>query len=382
VTSVIGPHNGEHGVSGRRPSRLVYSEAPILIYWETTRACDLACRHCRAEAHAERDPNELTTSEGKALLEKLRGFGKRAPHLVLTGGDPLKRPDFFTLLEHSAKLGFRLSVAPSGTDALTQEVLRRFKNCGVESISLSFDGSTPERHDGFRGVPGCFVRTVEAARAARAEGLDLQINSLVTMQTREDLPEIYRLVSGLDVMRWSLFFLIQVGRGQGIREISPEEVESVHNWLYDLSKEAPFAIATTEAPHFRRVALTRMKAEGIPLAKIRETSVGRGFGIRDGNGIMFISHTGEVYPAGFLPLVAGNVRSADVVEIYRESPVFKRIRDTAQFGGRCGRCEFRETCGGSRARAYAAYGDPLAEDPACGYQPGEYGLQLVNLADE
>ncbi len=366
---------GENG-----PSRYVFSQAPILIYWEMTRACDLACRHCRAEAHAQRDPQELSTAEAERLMERMRAFGGRGPHVVLTGGDPLKRPDFFALLEHGARIGLHMSVAPSGTDALTREVLRRFKTTGVESISLSLDGPTSEKHDGFRGVPGCFVRTIEAAREAQEEGLGLQINTLVTAETEADLPSMHRLVCGLSPMRWSLFFLIQVGRGQGLREVAADRCEEILHWLYDISKVTPFTLATTEAPHFRRVVLTRMRAEGIPLAKVRETPVGRGFGIRDGNGIMFISHTGDVCPAGFLPLVAGNVRTADIVDIYRDSEVFKNVRRTSEFKGRCGICEFREICGGSRARAYAAFGDSLADDRACSYRPGKYAAHLAGEA--
>ncbi len=177
-------------------------------------------------------------------------------------------------------------------------------------------------------------------------------------------------------MRWSLFFLIQVGRGLGLKEVAPDRCEGIHHWLYDLSKESPFAVATTEAPHYRRVVYTRMRAEGIPSAKIRETPVGRGFGIRDGNGIMFIAHNGDVYPAGFLPIVAGNIRKDHVAKIYRDSEVFKEVRRTDRLKGRCGRCEFREICGGSRARAFATYGDSLAEDPACNYTPGRHSEEF------
>ncbi len=360
--------------SGRpRAGGLLYADAPVLVYWEVTRACDLACRHCRAEAIAQRSLEELSTTEAKALLDAIQGFGKRAPHLVLTGGDPLKRPDFFDLLEYGATLGLRMSVAPSGTNALTREVLQRFKSCGVESISLSLDGYNEEKHDGFRGVEGCFARTLQAAKQACEEGLGLQINTLVTAETDKGLPEIYRLVKGFDLMRWSLFFLIEVGRGTALRGVSPDRCESIHHWLYDLSKESAFAVATTEAPHYRRVVYTRMRAEGIPSTKIRQTPVGRGFGIRDGNGIMFISHNGDVYPAGFLPLMAGTIRTGGVAEIYRDSEVFKQVRQTSELKGRCGRCEFREICGGSRARAFAMYGDPMAEDPVCNYIPGRHG---------
>jgi len=371
------------GASSNRDGRgrFVYSQTPFLVYWELTRACDLACRHCRAEAMAQRNPAELTLSEAKAVLEKIRKFGGRSPHLVLTGGDPLKRPDFFEILEHGAGLGLHMSVAPSATKTLTREILHRFKTTGVESISLSLDGSTAERHDGFRGVPGCFDWTLQAARSALSEGLGLQVNTLVTADTEADLPEIYQSITAFEIMRWSLFFLIQVGRGQTLRAMSPERCEGLHHWLYGLSKQSPFAVATTEAPHYRRVALTRMREEGIALAKILQTPVGRGFGIRDGNGIMFISHTGDVYPSGFLPLVAGNVRTKDIIEIYRESEIFRKIRQTSSFQGRCGRCEFREICGGSRARAFATYGDCQAEDPACSYEPGQFGDRVISQSE-
>ncbi|MCZ6624395.1 MAG: TIGR04053 family radical SAM/SPASM domain-containing protein [Deltaproteobacteria bacterium] len=351
------------------PGRLVYSRAPLLVYWELTRACDLICHHCRAEAMAERHPDELTTPEAKRLLEAIRGFGERSPHLVLTGGDPLKRPDFLNLLEHGAKLGLHMSVAPSGTNALTREVLHCFKSAGVESIALSLDGSTADRHDGFRGVPGCFHWTLEAAQLAREEGLALQISTLVTADTGLDIPEIYQLVRGLGPMRWSLFYLIAVGRGRGLKEVTADQCEALHHQLCDFSKETPFAVATTEAPHYRRVYLQNMKEAGIPLSKIRATPVGRGFGVRDGNGIMFVSHTGDVYPSGFLPLTAGNVRNTSVVSIYRDSETFRTIRETGRLKGRCGRCEFKEICGGSRARAYAATGDFLETDPLCAYEP-------------
>jgi radical SAM protein len=362
--------DGDQGVEEQRqPRRLVYAEAPVMLYWEVTRACDLACHHCRAAALPQRDPGELTPSEAKRLLDKMRRFGSPLPHLVVTGGDPLKRPDVFSLLEYGAHLGFRMSMAPSGTQGLTRAVAHRLKATGVESISLSLDGSTADRHDRFRGVPGCFDWTLTAARLARWEGLAVQINTLVTAETEADLAAIYRLVSGLSPRRWSLFFLVQVGRGQLLSEITPERCEALLHWLYERSKAAPFAVATTEAPHYRRVALTRMRLEGVPLARMRQTPVGRGFGIRDGNGIMFVSHTGEVYPAGFLPLRAGNVRNADIVELYRTAEVFVTLRQTSRLKGRCGRCEFKEICGGSRARAYAWSGDPLETDPLCAYQP-------------
>ena len=348
---------------------LVFAEAPKLIYWELTRACDLACKHCRAEAIAERDPLELSTEEAKALLAELRAFGDPPPQLVMTGGDPLKRPDFFELIRHGRSVGLPISVAPSGTPLLTSDAISALADNGVMSMSLSIDGSTAESHDRFRGVAGCFDTTMRAIHAVRAAAIPLQINTLVTPETMTELPGVFRLLRDLGIMRWSLFYLIATGRGRALREIRPSEAEALHNWIYDIVKTAPFAIKATEAPHFRRVAYMRMRLEGLDDAAIRQTPVGRGFGIRDGNGIMFISHTGDVYPSGFLPVVAGNVRQQSPVSLYRHSEIFTQLRDADQYAGKCGLCEFRWVCGGSRARAFAETGDPMGSDPLCAYRP-------------
>jgi radical SAM protein len=347
----------------------VYDRAPMLVYWELTRACDLACRHCRAEAVIERDPDELTTNEAVALLHQVVEFGPPLPHMVFTGGDPLKRPDLFYLIEEAGRLGIGVSLAPSGTTLLTQEAIRRLKRTGIQSMSLSLDGSSPERHDAFRGVPGCFEITMRAARGVLGEAIPLQVNTLVTAETAADLPAIYDLLAPLPIERWSLFFLIAVGRGTTLRELDPEAAERLMTWLLELMPIAPFAIKTTEAPHFRRIALQHLRAAGGDGAQFRRSSVGRGFGIRDGNGIVFIARTGDVTPSGFLPLAAGNVRTARLADLYRSSPLFVSLRDVARFKDRCGRCEYNTLCGGSRARAFVHTGDPLQSDPLCPYVP-------------
>ncbi len=341
-------------------------EAPLLVYWEVTRACDLACRHCRAEAQPLRHPLELTTEEGFRLLEQLRAFGNPLPHIVFTGGDPLKRPDLFDWLSRAVELGFRTAITPSGTYALTREVVHRFKDVGVWMMSVSIDGSTAERHDAIRQVPGSFAQTIAAIRWAKEVGLPLQINTLVCAETYDDIPNIGRLLIELDVERWSVFFLVPTGRGKVLGDITPEQAEQLLHWLYEFSQEAPFAIKTTEAHHYRRIAVERARGNGQrnALASLR-----RGFGIRDGSGIMFISHIGEIYPAGFLPIVVGNVRADDPVTVYRHHPLFVALRDPDRFRGKCGVCEYRRICGGSRARAYAVLGDPLASDPLCAYEP-------------
>jgi radical SAM protein len=354
--------------------RLCLDRAPRLVYWEATRACELACVHCRAEAIPHRHPLELSTHEAKALFRQIATFSadpKRLPHLVITGGDPLQRPDLFDLIEYGRGLGLPISVTPAGTPRLNPQTLRQFKEVGIRSLALSLDGSDASRHDAFRGVRGSFRWTLAATRSAQAQRIPLQINTMVTADTLEDLPRLYHLVSEVGVSRWALFFLISVGRGRQLEEITPRQCERLLHWLCDLaeSPETSFALKTTEAHHFRRIVYLRMRARGLEEEAILQTPIGRSFGVRDGNGIVFISHLGQIYPSGFLPLSAGDVRQESLMEIYCHSELFCALRDADRLKGKCGHCPFRAICGGSRARAYAATGDPLESDPLCLYQP-------------
>jgi radical SAM protein len=350
-------------------SALRFDRAPRRVYWELTRACDLACRHCRAGAEPSPDPAELTPAEGLALIDRLARFGAPLPHLVLTGGDPLKRPDLFGLIAAARNRGFGVSVAPSATPLLTPAVIARFATAGVEAISLSLDGSDAARHDALRGIPGCFDRTVTAARACALSAMPFQVNTLVCEETLADLPAIHAVAEGLGAARWSLFFLIAVGRGARLRPITALACERLFESLGGRSGPPGPVITTTEAPHFRRVARERARREALAGAAPARHPAGHAAGIRDGNGIMFISHAGAIHPSGFFARSAGSVRGEDPVEVYRDSALFRALRRPELFGGRCGRCEWREACGGSRARALAATGDPLAEDPLCLYEP-------------
>ncbi len=356
-------------VGAVHPDGYVFGRAPMLVYWETTLACGLACRHCRATAQPERSPDELSTDEGRRLLDDITAFGRPYPHVVFTGGDPLRRPDLEELVEAATARGIGASLAPAVTPDMTLDRLAGLKAAGIQTMSLSIDGSDAARHDGFRGVPGTFEMTERAVDWAHQVGLPLQINTLVTDETLPDLPATYALMRRLGIIRWSLFFLIGVGRGNGLREISPAESERLNHWLYDLARDAPFAIKTTEATHYRRVAIRRMQAEGLDDAAIAATPVGRGFGVRDGNGIIFVAHDGAISPSGFLPLAVGNVRTDHLATVYRTHPVFSSLRDVSTFKGRCGRCSYVSICGGSRARAYAWTGDYLETDPLCPYVP-------------
>jgi AdoMet-dependent heme synthase len=346
-----------------------YSSTPVNIYWEVTQACALACRHCRAEASPTPHPLELSQSEGVEFLRQIPDFGHPLPQLILTGGDPLARQDLYELIDEARKLGLGVSITPAATPALTRDVLARLKEHGVEGLGLSLDGPTDELHDSIRGVPGTFSRTIRALRWAQELEMPVQVNTLIAAETAGGVPDMFELLKSFAIARWSLFFLISVGRGKVLQPLPPEEGEKLMNWIYDISRSAPFTVATTEAPSYRRVALERMRAEGLSSEQIKRAPAYRSFGIRDGHGIMFVSNTGDICPAGFLPLAAGNVRRNRVADIYRNSPLFQLLHDPTRFDDRCGVCEYHALCGGSRARAFEATGSPLASDPFCLYQP-------------
>ncbi|MBI1880315.1 MAG: TIGR04053 family radical SAM/SPASM domain-containing protein [Chloroflexi bacterium] len=377
------------------------NERPFMVIWETTQACDLACRHCRAQAQPNHVPLALSTEEAKRLLDQVECFGRPRPIFIFSGGDPFKRADLFELVRYAAEIGLPPAVSPSGTPLLTADNLRRLKEAGTKAISLSLDGSTAERHDDFRRVPGSFRWTTEGWRAARAMGLKVQINTTVTRYNLRDLPQIFQRVQELGALTWSLFFLVPTGRGQTADEISPAEYEAVMLFLYDVSKY--ISAKTTEGHHYKRIVLQRSILEEKGLAwedylpvhpvyhqlkaaldqlvqhaglQPRQFGVQRTpMHINAANGFVFISHRGDVFPSGFLPLSAGNVRQQSLVEIYRNTPLFRNLRDIDQYEGRCGRCEFARVCGGSRSRAYAMTGNPLAEEPFCAYEPGSFLFQ-------
>jgi radical SAM protein len=349
-----------------------FSKNPMLVYWEMTNACGLACKHCRAEAMPTAHPLELNTEESKRFLNQLVDFGDPLPHLILTGGDPLSRKDIFPLIDYANGLGLEVSITPSATPLLTNDAIAALQAHGIQSMGLSLDGSCAAKHDAIRAIPGTFDRTMEAARQCGRLGIPIQVNTLVAEETADDLPAIYDLLrTTFPVMRWSLFFLISVGRGKALNEVSPQEGERIMRWVFDLSQHSPFMVKTTEAPSYRRIAIERMRMFGMPTPEMKSSSVYKGFQIRDGHGIVFVSNLGEIYPSGFLPLRCGNVRSQSLVEIYRNSEVFRGLHSPDQFHGKCGACEYSHICGGSRARAFAYTGDVLGTDPFCPYEAGK-----------
>ncbi len=355
-----------------------FSERPVLVFWETTRACPLACAHCRASAILARSPEELSTDEGRALLRSVTRFGRPFPTVVLTGGDPLVRADLFDLVAEARDLGLHVAVSPAVSDRLTPGVLGRLHELGVAAVSLSLDAATAPAHDLFRGAPGTFERTRAVARTALAEGLRVQVNTTVTRANVRDLPRLLRTIYEDGVRAWEVFFLIGTGRGRNVAATTPEETEAVGHFLYDASRYGVL-IRPVEAPFLRRIVRERTEGGAPPEGGLYRELRGEleqlfgppthpsslaPQGTLDGDGIVFVGQDGAVYPGGFLPLRIGSVREDDLVNLYRTTPLLGKIR-AREFRGACGRCPYRTVCGGSRARAFAETTDPLGTDPAC-----------------
>jgi radical SAM protein len=346
-----------------------FADHPLLAIWELTQACDLACVHCRACAVADRDPRELSTEEGKRLLSSIAAMG--TPLMVLTGGDPAKRPDLVDLVEHGARQGLAMNVTPSGTSLVTRDLLRALRDAGMRRLAISVDGPDAATHDAFRRVQGSFAWTRRILEDAEALGIERQVNTTLGAHNLRGLEAMARFVADARAVLWSVFVVVPVGRALSSLLLTADALEEVLVELAAIGQRGWFDVKTTAAPHFRRVQLERHVKGSIGLLRDVDASgqVRGPRGINDGAGFVFVSHHGDIYPSGFLPLHAGNVRSDDIATVYRESPLFKSLRDESALGGKCGVCPFRRVCGGSRARAYAMTGDPLASDPLCAYVP-------------
>jgi len=374
-------------------------EKPLLVFWETTKACPLACIHCRANAITRPLPGELSHAEALDLIRQVAEFGRPYPVLVLTGGDPLMRSDLWELVEEARSLGIPIAMAPSPSRQLLENIDNIVRE-GVSAVSISIDHPDPVVHDSVRRYQGSWEAATTAVRELLRRGVSVQVNTAVMRSTVRGLPGMARLLRELGVRTWEVFYLVPVGRAGAEEDLSPAEWEDVSAFLYEVSRYG-VRVRTSEGPMFRRVALllnyaSRTGAEPSGLVRtgklylelvdelrklmgepgpqaLFETS-----GTRDGKGVIFISHDGMVYPSGFLPVPVGSVRKGRLVDIYRGSPLLRRLR-AAELRGRCGACEFREVCGGSRARAFAYYGDPLAEDPACAYRPGSLRVDVKEV---
>ncbi|MCC7535007.1 MAG: TIGR04053 family radical SAM/SPASM domain-containing protein, partial [Deltaproteobacteria bacterium] len=338
-----------------------FDTTPFLVFWETTRACDLACLHCRASAQPTRDADELTTEEGEQLLREAHAMG--APLVVLTGGDPAKRPDLVHLVRFGSRLGLRMALTPSATPLVTGPLLENLRSAGLARLALSLDGVGRATHDLFRGVDGSFARTKDLLRTAKDLGLTTQVNTTVTRFNLHELERIAESLVPLGIELWSVFFVVPTGRATAADVLDPEIVEGVLERLVALAPSLPFDIKTTAAPHYRRIQLVH-KMPRASIAGLRD-GIGRApRGVNDGAGMVFVSHVGDVYPSGFLPVPVGNVRRTPLPTLYREHPFMQALRDPTRLTDKCGACPFKRICGGSRARAWAMTGNPFAPDPA------------------
>jgi len=358
-------------------SGIDYNEQPFLAIWEVTQACDLACKHCRAAAQPIPHDEQLTTEEGKDLLDQIAEL--KVPVFIMTGGDPLKRKDVFDLVRYGTAKGIHMAMTPSATPLLTRDIIFQLKEAGLQRLAVSLDGSTAEIHDSFRGVPGTYDRTIQAIHWANEAGLPIQVHTTVSRYNRHDLDNVAALMASKNIAMWNVFFLVPVGRGVDQHMLNGEEFEQVFAKLYELSKKVPFQIKTTEAMHYRRYLLQRNVEErkqekaDHPESAVHRKNIGWATQrVNDGKGFIFISHKGEIYPSGFLAIQAGNLRTQKLSSIYREAPVLRALRDTSLLEGKCGACEYKEICGGSRARAYAVSGNLHAQETCCIYQPRGY----------
>lgn len=358
-----------------------FNENPFIAIWEVTRACELRCVHCRADAQTKPHPNELTHEEGIQLIDQI--YEMDNPMLVFSGGDCMMRGDLFELADYAVKKGMRVSITPSATANVTKEKMEMAKKVGLSRWAFSLDGPTAEIHDQFRGTPGSFDLTLEKINYLNQLGMPLQINTVISRYNYDSLEEMAKLVEELGAIMWYIFLLVPTGRGQLDACITPVEHEKVFRWLYNLNKTSSYDIKLTAAQHYRRVVLQEKVREH----KLNKNSIhyedtitsdnasqidglGRApKGVNDGNGFIFISHTGDVMPSGLLPIKVGNVRNQPLKEIYRESPILKDLRNPDMYKGKCGVCEYRHVCGGSRSRTYALTGDYMESEPFCVYIP-------------
>lgn len=355
------------GAAGPEEGRQV----PVrLVAWEVTRQCNLSCLHCRASAEFGPYENELTTAEGFRILGEIRELGQ--PVIILTGGEPLLRPDIFDLSRYGHELGLRMVMAVNGT-LLDTATARKLKEAGIQRISISLDGATAESHDHFRQVAGAFAGVVSGVAAAREAGLEFQINTTITRHNLRELTQIQDQVRRFGAAAHHIFMLVPTGRGRSLagETISADEYEETLTGLIKRKGESAIPIKATCAPHYYRILREVAREEGLEITMKTHGLDAVTRGCLGGTGFCFISHRGSVQPCGYLEIEAGNLRRDSFQTVWETSPVFLALRDKSRYEGKCGRCEYFRVCGGCRARAYEATGNYLAEEPLCRYQPKE-----------
>ena len=339
-----------------------------LVAWEITRNCNLNCVHCRAAATRGPYDGELDTPAALKLLDQIEEIGR--PIVILTGGEPLLREDIFEVAQYGTDKGFRMVMAVNGT-LITDAVARHMARAGIMRISISLDGATAEVHDAFRGVAGAFEGAIEGIKRAQAAGIEFQINTTITKANVEQIPLIQELAVSLGASAHHIFLLVPTGRGKYLieQEITAQEYEQTLNWFYDQRQQAPLQLKATCAPHYYRILRQRAKQDGQRVTFDTHGLDAVTRGCLGGTGFCFISHRGIVQPCGFLDLNCGDITQTSFAEVWKKSDIFLNLRNYDNLQGKCGRCEYRQVCGGCRARAHEATGDYLAEEPLCSYEP-------------
>ncbi len=360
-----------------------FTQKPLIIFWETTKACDLSCKHCRASAIGDPMQGELDHDESLEFVRSVAAFGKPYPRLVLTGGDPLRKAYLFDIIREARDSGISISITPAVTERLTYTMVDELKEAGVRSFALSLDGSDPSMHDGLRGIPGTFDRTLRIMDYMLENDLSVQVNTTVMRSNVHDLSRVLQLLWKRRIMTWAPFFLIRTGRGNELEDLSPREYEDVNLWL-NFASLYGIRIRTVEAPIFRRLSIQRsngmknlggilyreLRAKTLKkLGKPGKRSMSYYVGSRDGYGVVFVSHDGYISPSGFLPVQIESIRNKGIAEIYRTNSTLRAIREASKYTGKCRLCEYSKVCGGSRARSYYDSGDMYGSDPSCIYEP-------------
>lgn len=373
-----GEHCGRHGHGaqghpGGHPGGHPDDKNPLrLLFWELTSGCNLRCIHCRAVAQPERVEGELSTQECFSIIDNLVTFAN--PILVLTGGEPLYRPDFFDIAAYANSKGLRVAMATNGT-LVTGEIAKKIKDVGIQRVSISLDGATAETHDAFRGIPGSFEAALRGFENLKKQGLSVQFNTTVAKHNLHEIKDILKLAveKGADALH--IFMLVPVGCGVEIADeqmVSAETYEELLHWFYEESKRVPIELKATCAPHYHRVMRQRAKEEGITLTFQSHGLAAVTKGCLAGSGVAFLSSKGKVQPCGYLPVTAGDIHEQSLKEIWEKSEAFLALREPDNLKGKCGVCEFRKVCEGCRARAFAQTGDYLGEEPYCAYKPRKY----------
>jgi len=357
--------NHPHG-QGHKPA----ANTLRLVAWETTRRCNLSCKHCRAVAEDHPYENELDTKTSFKLLEQIREVGE--PIIILTGGEPLLRDDIFDIAAYGTKIGLRMVMAPNGT-LITEDSARKMKESGIKRISVSLDGSTPETHDAFRGLENAFNNSIRGINIAKQAGIEFQINTTITKTNLDQIPKILNLAETLGAVAHHIFLLVPTGRGKYIvdSEINAKEYEETLNWFYDQRDKTSLQLKATCAPHYYRILRQRARKDGKKVSFETHGLDAVTRGCLAGTGFCFISHVGRVQTCGFLDVECGDITKQTFKDVWENSHVFNTLRDFNNLEEKCGICEYKRVCGGCRARAYEATGNYLAEEPLCSYRPGK-----------